>query len=287
MKKLVLAIIVTLQLICIASALTINSVDISPKETTPGKKTTVNFDIENTLDDIVYNVNVALDLTGLPFAPYQSSNQASVDEINDGKSYSFNFELLANADAESGVYKIPVIIDYTIDSERKQTKGLISIIINALPKIEISSDKSFLIKGQENSLTIKITNSGLGDARLLSVKLKDIQGIKYLNSNNVYIGTINSDDFDNSVFNILLSQNSPSTLNIPVEISYSDSRNNNIVEDKILTIKAYSKNEAYSLGLMKKNNTGLIISIVVIVIIGYLVYRNIRKRIRKKNLIQK
>lgn len=263
----------------LASALTISSVKSNPSEVQPGEKFALELKIENNLDKDVENVIVDLDLNEkIPFAPYQSSNEIRIEEIGEGDEEKVSFDLIAFSDAVSGTYTIPVHIKYNNETEN----FLVSVIINAKPKIDVSSEGSVLIKGTSGKITLMIVNSGLGDAKFLSVSLSQVNGIDLTSPNRVYIGDIDSNDFDTADFNVFVSANAPSTISLPVELTYTDSRNNEVTENKIIIIKSYTQKEAISLGLINKNNTFLIIISVVGVLILFFIYRRIRKKARNK-----
>jgi len=277
-------IILAVALMQVASALTISSVSSSPAEVQPGEKARIDMTIENNLGDDVENVVISLDLTNLPFAPYQSSNERTIEDINDGNDEDVEFELIAFADAASGTYKIPVEMSYNFQDEtaREKTKGTISLIINAKPEIGVSSDEgNILIKGKDNTLIVKIINSGLGEAKFLSVQILPVSGIKIIGSDKVYIGNIDSDDFDTAEFKIVVNADA-GTINLPVSVAYKDSRNKDFTDVENIALKSYTTKEAISLGLIKANNSFIYIIIVIVIIILVLIFRAIRKRRRNK-----
>lgn len=280
-KLLILLTAIFLTQIFLVSALSIDSAISNPQEVQPGEIFSLNLDIENNLNQTAENVVVSLDLSKVPFAPYQSSSEVRIDHIHEEDNKEANFDLSAFSDAISGTYTIPVMVSYT-GSNGTESLGLVSVIINAKPKIEISSEEAFLIKGTNEKLTIKIVNSGLGDSKFLSVSMNPNKELQITSSNNIYIGNIDSNDFDTAEFNVFINANADSSVNIPVKLTYTDSRNNEITEEKTIILKAYSEKEALALGLVQKNNTTLIIISIVSAIILFLVYRKIRKNIKNK-----
>ncbi len=277
--SLIIAIVITLQL---ASAVTLKSFNSNPQELVPGEKVDLEITIENQLEEDVKNIIVTLDLSDVPFAPYQSSNQKTINELEEDDDEDLDFDLLSFSDAESGTYKIPVKISYQIENKTEQIEGLISLIINASPKIEISLDEGVLIKSMNNEIVIGIINSGLGHAKLLTMEVEDTLDINVIGSGRVYIGDLDSDDLDSSEFTIKVSENSPSMVNIPVKIEYRDSQNTEFRETKNLNLKAYTEKEALELGLISQNNTLTIVFVIIILIILFFVYRNLRKRLKKR-----
>ncbi|MBU3906891.1 MAG: hypothetical protein KKA64_01440 [Nanoarchaeota archaeon] len=284
MKRKILTLIVAsifvIALIQSLAALTISSVDSNPSEIAPGEKVSLNIEIQNNLNDDAEEVVVVLDLTQVPFSPYQSSNEQTIEEIKEDDEEKFKFELIADSDAKSGNYKIPVKISYKIGDEIKDSRGLVSLLVNAKPEISLSVDNSALIKGKENNLNIKIINSGLGEAKLLSIEILLVSGVKVTGADNIYIGNLDSDDFDVAEFKVFIQDDASSSPVILVKINYRDSANNQKTEDFNLPVKAYTQKEATELGLISKNNNLLYIGIVIAVVLVFIIYRKIRKRRR-------
>jgi hypothetical protein len=265
------------------SAVAIKDVTSNPEQVAPGETSDISIKIENIFDYTIYNLNVKLDLTTVPFAPYQSSSEKFIDEIDDGDKENFNFELITLPSASTGIYKIPVNITYETENGSIISKQeLISITVNSIPKISLSADNAeTLIKGTENSLPIKIINSGLSDVKFLYVSLADSGGVRVLSSKEQYMGDISSDDFDTATFSIYVSPTSLNSVSIPVTLTYLDSTNKEYTEIKEITIKTYSLEEAENLGLKAKPNYSLYM-IIGIILIAYIIYRILKKRRLKK-----
>lgn len=283
MNKTTIAIILGIFLsLSFATALTIDSVETTPSTIQPGDVVSIKLDIENNLDSDVKDVIVSLDLEMVPFAPYESSNQIMKDEIEEGRSRNFEFDLIADSDGESGTYKIPVSIVYEIGGETESTGGLVSLIISAMPQLDVSIEEAFVIKKKTSEISVRVVNSGLGEARLLSLSLQGVGGLKLLSGDTVYIGDIDSDDFDSADFKVSVSTTAPGTINLPVEVVYRDSKNNEIRETKFISLRAYTMDEAVELGLASKSNTMTYVIVVVVLIILWLIWRSWRKRRKKR-----
>jgi hypothetical protein len=292
----ILLISIFLVQICLASALTIGSVTSSPEKVQPGGKISLSLEIRNDLEEdissvaVTLNLNVISSATGqvistIPFAPYQSSNEDRVGDIDEDDEKQANFDLIAFSDATSGTYTIPVTATYTLDNGtvvQDEPLGMITLIVNAKPNIVISSEEPSLIKGTSGKITIMIVNSGLGSSKFLTVGINPANGITITSPHEVYIGNIDSNDFDTADFNVFVSANAPSTISLPVTVTYADSQNNQVTEEQTVFIKTYTQKEAISLGLIRGNNTALIIGFVVLTAVIFLIYRRIRKRARNK-----
>ena len=267
-----------------AGALTISSVDVSPSEIAPGGTAEITIDLKNNFDRTLSDIEVYLDFSSenLPIAPYGSGAEMSIEEIRSDKSKTLIFSVIALSDAKPGVYKIPVMIKYTDNGAEVKKSSLISLSVNAKPMLYITTEDSILIKGQGNALSIKIVNNGLSDVKLLTARLNEVIGINMISQQEIYIGELSSDNFDSAEFRIFVSDNAPGILNMPVELRYRDAANNELKETKNLGINAYSKEEAISLGLIKRSNTFAIIITIAVLILAYILYRIIRKRRRQK-----
>ncbi len=275
----ILALLVLISLTSLVSALTISSVTSTPSEIAPGQTSNIKLTVENEIGEDLENVQVSLDLANVPFAPFESSTQRTIDSLDDRDEEKVNFDLIALANADAGTYKIPVIISYDTVKET----SYISLIINSKPELKLDAEGN-LIKGMNDKISIKITNSGLSQVKLLSISIKTTTGLNVLGSSQVYIGNIDSNDFDSADFDVFISATSPSIISLPVELTYKDATNKDYKENQNLILKTYTQQEAINLGLIQKSNTLTYIVAIVVLIILYLIYRAIRKRRKKKAL---
>jgi hypothetical protein len=277
------------------SALTIASVSISPESIEQGETSRISIEVENDADKDIKDVSVSIILDTsqlistqvqtftLPFSPI-GGTEDGFDKINDGDSEIARFELQADSDAKAGNYKIPIIVSYNEDNIVKTRSSLISLNINSKPVLTVTPESGLLLKGQENKVTIKIVNKGLADAKFLEFEAGGSTNYNIIGTQKVYIGNIDSDDFDSIDFNIFIKPTSVSAINFPIIIKYKDSLNQEYTENFNIQLKAYSQQEAVQQGLIKKNNTFMIVLGVVITITLYIIYRRLKKRKYNKSL---
>jgi len=276
-------------------ALVINSVSMTPNEVAPGETASIRIGIENDGNDDIEDVSVVLDLSGIiesgipgmapviidmPFAPYDSSSEYSFDEIDEDDTEYAKFKIIALSNAQSGIYKIPLTITYTEDEMIKTKRSLIGVTVNSEPIIGVSVEDDLLLKGQENEIMIKIVNKGLSDVRFLEIELGSSTYLDLLSQENIYIGDIDSDDFDSAEFRIYFKDKVPSTVNIPVNVVYKDAVNNEYSEEFTIDLKVYTREEAIEIGLLEKSNTRTyVISVIVLVVLyfGYKKWKKYRK----------
>ncbi len=274
-----------ISLLSLASALTISSVSTSPSEIEPGESADVVIKIENDANNDIEDVSVSLDLTEVPFAPFDSSSEQSFNEILEDRSKEAEFEIVALSDASSGIYKIPVKITYTEDTQLKTKSSLISMTVSSEPILGASVEDGLVLKGQENEITIKIVNKGLSDVKFLEVKLGSSSYYSLLSQGNVYVGNIDSDDFDTVNFKLFFRENAPSSINLLATIIYKDALNNKYEEDFSLDLRVYTREKAVELGLIKQSNTAYYVLGAIVLIIIWIIYRKIKKRRKMKKSI--
>ncbi|MFA5020230.1 MAG: hypothetical protein WC533_03980 [Candidatus Pacearchaeota archaeon] len=279
--KLTIIMFAMLLIISSVSSLTINNVVSVPSEISPGNNANIELEIGNEAGETIKNVVVSLDFTNLPFAPYKSSTDRVIEKIKDGDEETIDFNIIALSDADAGTYKVPVKIFYILNNKTMADTSFIGLTINDKPKLQVDYG-GILIKGANNEITIRLTNSGLTKVKFLRIQLIEVANIKILGNSEVYIGDVESDDFDSANFNIFISKDSADEINLPVALTYRDATNRIEGENIDLNLKIYTRKEAIELGLIKQNNTGYYILGVIALFIIWMLYRSIRKRRRKK-----
>ena len=268
----------------IVNALTIDSVNVMPSEIAPGESAEIEITLRNNFDRTLSDIEVKLDLSSadLPIAPYDSASETSIKEIKADRSKTISFGIISLSDAKSGIYKIPVEIKYVDNSKVVEKQSLISVTINSPVNLEVALEDSVIIRGRNNILNVRIINNGLTGVKLLTAELDSTLGAKILSGNSVYVGEIESDDFDSVEFKIFVNENAPSILDLPVKLTYKDAANKEFTEIRSLEARTYKFEEAVSLGLIKTSNAGKIALSAVIVIILLLIYRFLRRKLRQR-----
>jgi len=264
-------------LIGIASALSIN---VDQGELYPGQSSDVDVNIKNILSDDITDVSFNLIFSNTRFISVGGSEE-SIDEIKDGDTESVTFKLKASQDAKPGDYTIPYTLVYTIDDGNDtiiKEQGTIGVTIGAKTELDYSVESNNPVVGNKGKITVKVINRGFGDIKFATIKIAP-QGLEVLGNDRTYIGTISSDDFESTNFDVIFKDTNS---NVMVTLYYKDFDNNEQTETVTLPVKVYSKEEALELGIIQKNNTALYVGIVVLVIVAWFVYRAIRKRKKKK-----
>ncbi len=265
----------------------ISDMTIDPSPLTPGGKTTLSLKIKNMAKSSnIRNVDVALQLTpiisgttvvDLPFVTVNSGNDKSVDRILPGESSDFSFDLAAYPSAVAGIYKLPILVSYYDDTGTKFTSTILAgVEINSKPDILVNIESSDLNKQvKSGSVLFNAVNRGTTGVKLMTFKLLPSSDYTSTSpSSEIYIGKIDSDDFQTAKFNVQTTKSD--TVTFKVMITYKDSLNKDYSETRDVV---YQLNDAPKTG---SSSTFIWLIVIVVVIVGGIVWYRRRKN-RSKN----
>jgi len=250
--------------------------DVSTQDLFPGSEATIRVEVENILDRDINDISLSLDFTGLPITPIGSSEDG-VDEIEEEEEEDFIFRVRADNSISPGDYQIPYTLKYD-DGDQKERSGTIGIRVIGNAEISFSVSEESPVVGEEGKVTLKVINRGFADAKFVSVRIVP-DGFTLLSESEVYIGTVDSDDFETANFDVIFNKENARLIAL---VTYKDFDNRDIEESVNLGLDVKSREKAIELGLIDKNNTLLYLGIVVVIIVLWFLYRTIKKRRRIK-----
>ena len=259
-----------------ASAITVS--DVSQESLFPGNSVSLDVDLKNNLDEDVTDVSFNLIFDEIPFISIGSSEK-SYDQFDDGDKKSVTITIKASQDIKPGDYSIPYTLSY-VDSENNLVKkvGSIGVVVRAKTELDFDVELDTNVIGEQGKVSLKIINQGFGDIKFVNVRLIP-EGFTIIGSDSNYIGTINSDDFETATFDVVFNKENPKALAI---ITYKDFDNVQQVENVQKDLKVYTREEGIELGIIQKNNTFVYVISIVILVVIWLTYKFIRKRLKKK-----
>lgn len=285
--------------------LAIVSVETVPEKIKPGEEAAVNIKVKNMADSPVKDITFTLDLTfsnfldrlttlsaadsitafnAMPFAPIGSATEQKIYTMAPGEEKTFSYNIIAYSEAESKVYKVPIELTYFDTSGNEFTKSdVIGLVVGTKPDLSVLIDETDLYVGKDTgTVTIKIINKGFSDTKFLDVKAEATDDIDVLSAHEVYVGNVDSDDYETAEFKIYLKKDGKEeqTLKFPVIVEYRDANNNFYTDTYDLDLEIISPSK---LGQASGGgNPFVLIVLAVVVIGGYLLYR--RNKNRKKKL---
>ena len=263
--------------------LAVDAVSIDKKTLEPGSSGIVKIKLANKADSILKDIKVTLGLGDLPLVPIDSTNEKSIYKIDSRQSYEFEFKVLAKPNADSGVYNVPLSVSYLDELGKSYLKNVtIGLTIGAKPDLSITLDDSEIYEsGKSGEIFVKIVNKGVTDIKFMNIKLMPSDNYRILSNEEVYIGNIDSDDYETADFELFIGGSKEKKVSLPVVLEYKDANNNDFKERIELTLDLYSASEAKKFGLKKGNGFVGNLVIVVIVVAGLFIYRKWRKHKKK------
>ncbi|MCF7872089.1 COG1361 S-layer family protein [Candidatus Woesearchaeota archaeon] len=266
--------------------ITLSYVKLNDETMHPGEKNTLKIGIKNLAkSSTVRDLSVELILTpvygstgilaDIPFTPLNSGSKKTLDKIRAGQTAEFEFQIATYPDAESKLYKVPVQIKYRdeIGTQYNDTI-LIGLEVNSKPELMITlEDSQINTQNPKGEITIAVTNRGISDLKLMTLTLEESQDYQIISpTNQIYLGNVDSDDFETARFEI--KTQGSGTIKLPIQIEYKDSLNKDFKENYEIEYNILEPNG-------EQNNTGTIIIVVIILaIIGIIIYKK-RKKKRK------
>ncbi|WP_048149347.1 COG1361 S-layer family protein [Methanolacinia paynteri] len=215
---------------------------------------------ESTAEDIFIRV-----VEDEPSLAVINSQSFHIPDLSSGESESFIISFISDTGMEPGVHEIPLEITYNVvDGSSADQNDAIALDVNGKAELSIASLKTDPVRitgGQEVDLTIRIENTGTGDAKSTVAKID----LPFEGNKEAYIGKIKPGNDAPAVFT--LDAGSPGEYNYSLTISYEDDTG---IHESLYPL---------TLSIRRNNDeTGLIIGIIILIAAAaggyyYFVYR--------------
>ncbi|NQV09085.1 hypothetical protein HQ529_04500 [Candidatus Woesearchaeota archaeon] len=277
--------------------LSVTEITTTPKTVEPGEEFTLNVKMKNMADSLLEYLKTSITLvrrestaaaityTEYPFSPIGSTNEKTIRKLATNQETVVSFDLIADPDAEAGVYKVPLVLTYSDESGTNYTKeNTFSLIIAQKPDLSVIMDSTTVREpGKKGEVTVKFVNKGLANIKFLNAKLNKNNAYELLSPDEVYVGNIDSDDYETAEFEIYVKPDAEGEMHFPVNVEYQDDNNRVYSEDYNLGVKLYSEAESLKYGITKKSNTTGYLIVIVIVVAGVFGYKKYKKGKKKKS----
>ena len=270
----------------LASAISVNADYI---KLYPGNQGSIKVIVDNTGNNDIENVNLALQLSGiaqngsvlsLPFSAIGSS-QKTLDDLSSGDDESTSFTLQASTDITPGDYNIPYVLTYQVTGSNVTTTqaGTFGLRVSAKTDLDFAVQTSSVpIEGKQGQVILQIINKGLGDIKSVSVQIFP-NGFDLVSSDKVFIGTIAADDSDTATYNVVYKSLSPT---LSAQVSYKDFDNNDQIQTVNIPFSVYTQQQAKNLGLVTSSNTFTYLVVIIVLVLIWYFWRRARKKKKQR-----
>ena len=248
--------------------LAISNITINPELISPQDTFNITFSVSNEGTGIAREVQVIAATGGLPFVPIGSDTNI-IKTLDPGESIQLNYRLLVKDKTLISSYSIPIKMEYK-DENGKNTSSSSFVGVKVLGDAELSighikTEPQNPAKGDPVIITMRLENSGNGDAKSVKVSLD----IPFEGTKTAFLGKIKPDDDAPGVFTFYATDSGDIPYTAAIEFEDDLGRH---------TVK-----EALTLNVRNTNTNGIIIPVIVVVLVaGAFVFYRFR---RKKSMV--
>ena len=258
------------------STLVINSIKTDPEFIKAGSKAELNLGLKNAATSSMRDISVKLDLGGTPFSPLETTAEKRIRRLSPDQETTIGFSLIADVNAESKPYRIPITITYLDDQNNKFAKNdTIGLLMYSEPELDFNIEEQKVFEsGKTGDVIVSVSNIGPSKVKFINLKLEGSNDYDIVSSDKVYLGNLDADDFQTANFKIHVKKENPKLL---LRVDYKDSYNSDLKKNVILDLKTYSSSQAASYGLVSPR-IGIfsIILYIILVVFLYHVYKGWR-----------
>ena len=244
--------------------LAISNITINPELISPQDTFNITFSVSNEGTGIAREVQVIAATGGLPFVPIGSDTNI-IKTLDPGESIQLNYRLLVKDKTLISSYSIPIKMEYK-DENGKNTSSSSFVGVKVLGDAQLSignikTEPQNPVNGDLVTITMRLENSGNGDAKSVKVSLN----IPFEGTKTAFLGKIKPDDDAPGVFTFYAAQSGDIPYTAAIEFEDDIGRH---------TVK-----EELALNVRDTNKNGIIIPVIVVVLVtGAFVFYRYRKK---------
>jgi len=207
----------------------------------PGEDFKVNVLLENVGDNKIKWLKLALNPADDEIVPISSDAEQVFRDLDGGVKIDARFNYSVQKDADAKNYPLNIELDYMDETGARfnETKivGVPVLGRGDLAIAKKSTEPARITGGEDFTLTLKIENTGTGDAEGVSVSLLGIDGDTV-----AYLGEIEKDDYANAIFT--LAPIGEGTQEVTVNIAYGDDYGDHETVKEITLVASAAQQES-------------------------------------------
>lgn len=301
MKKIIFAILVLLLVIPLAAEASVTRatydeqsevgagfialLSYEPSPAQPGNYLTLFIKVENKGGDKITDALYRLE-SKYPFSLKKGEEaDRHFGTIGSQQQVLLEYDLYIDEKALEGTHDIILKLCLNHDCSNYLEKKIeIYIQTGGIPGIEVGLENFDIFSGgKKGTVTLNIVNRGDLDVKYLVMELMPTEQFEILSPNRIYIGEMESDDFETAEFDIFVYEtvafDAGQRMQMPVYLDYLDVNDKKYSETRSTYLKVYSPLEMTRMGL-KQDNTKLYYAIGAIagLVALFVIYRHFKKK---------
>jgi hypothetical protein len=266
------------------SVLNVESITTVPENIKPGQPAQVIINLENLADSVLRSITAKLNIDGTDFSVIGSSNEKTLKSLDGSASEEIEFGIVANYDIESKVHKINLELAYEDANGNEFEKNLtIGLQVFDEPQylLNLEENKAYS-KDQKGSMVVSLSNIGSSMLRFATLELIETEDYKILSVPKVYLGNLESDDFETSEYDLFVSSDEKQ-VPLKLQLIFKDDFNKEYVLEETLTLNMFTNKELKKYQIIQpQSRIGLVIFILILLVIAWFVYKKWEKKRKKK-----
>lgn len=253
-------------------------IELTPSQIGVGETATLNLSLKNTgssrATDVIVSLREDRTVTSggavieRDIVPLGASSQF-IASLMPGETSMISIPVLVNPSATSRPYFIPVTLDFYDENKTQYTTTeYLGLKVVGQPSLGliVADAEPLLTPGKMSRLTIDLFNNGLGPAKFVQARVSS--NFFSIPTNEFFIGTIESDDFDSLVLDGVVAANTTAGDHpVNVMITYKNEFGETTVVDEIVNVHVYNASEVPSAN--GGNDFPLWIIVIVVLAAGY------------------
>jgi hypothetical protein len=251
-----------------APHLAISNVTIDPEVISPKDMFNITFLFSNEGTGIAREVQISAITSGLPFVPAGADTKI-IKILKPDESIKLNFHLQVKDKTVISSYSIPIKMDYKDETGKNHSsQSLVGVKILGNAKLSIENIKiepQNPVKGDLVTMTMRIENSGNGDARSAKVSLN----IPFEGTKTAFLGKIKPDDDAPGVFTFYATESGDIPYTATIEFE-DDLGKHTVSQALTLYVRGTNRNEI------------VILIIVIVIAVGALIFYFSRRKNKKQ-----
>lgn len=192
-----------------------------------------------------------------------------VSGISPGETAAISIPILVNPAASSKPYFVPITLDFYDENKTQFTStDYLGLKVVGQPSLGliVADIEPLLVPGKNSRLTIDLFNNGLGPAKFVQAKVSS--NFFSIPTNEFFIGTVESDDFDSLVLDGTVASNTiPGEYPVNVFISYKNEFGEVTDMNRMVNVRVYAASEVPSAN--GKEDFPIWIIVIVVIALGY------------------
>jgi len=211
-----------------------------PEKITPGQEAVLSLKIQNLADTTLKHLKVKFDFTGTKISPINGVNEQTITTVLSGTTVNFSFGVIADGDAPSLPVKVPLLIEFFDHLGKKFNKSyLASVLVYDEPEFLVNLEETTLRKTKTSGrVVLSVSNTGTSELKFVRMKILPSEDYEILSAPELYMGNLESDDFQTAQFDLYAKKKGKITLN--TVINYKDNYNNPFETAKAIDITLYT-----------------------------------------------